>query len=77
MLYLRDSCAIVTRPINQVRIGLQLLSSFSSSFLDRPSMGADVGRYECLVFLLPVRASEQGNVIGLVSVVREKPFTSK
>ena len=31
-------------------------------------MGAEVGRFERSVFLLPARASEQGNVIGLVSV---------
>ena len=51
--YLRDSRAIVTRP---ARIkGLQLLSSFLYYFylssLDRPSMGAKVGRFERFVFL--------------------------
>ena len=38
------------------RKGLQLLSSFlyyfSLSYLDRPSMGAEVGRFERFVFLL-------------------------
>ena len=37
------------------RKGLQLLSSFlyyfSLSYLDRPSMGAEVGRFERFVFL--------------------------
>ena len=51
--YLRDSCATVTRPAQ--RKGLQLLSSFlyyfSLSSLDRPSMGAEVGRFERFVFL--------------------------
>ena len=56
MLYLRDSCAIVTHPINQASLkGLQLLSSFlyyfSLLYLDWPSMGAEGGRYECFVFL--------------------------
>ena len=56
-LYLRDSRAIVTRPSIQLarRKGLQLLSSFlyyfSLSSLDRPSMGAEVGRFERFVFL--------------------------
>ena len=51
--YLRDSRATVTRPTR--RKGLQLLSSFlyyfSLSSLDRPSMGAEVGRFERFVFL--------------------------
>ena len=51
--YLRDSRATVTRPAR--RKGLQLLSSFlyyfSLSSLDRPSMGAEVRRFECFVFL--------------------------
>ena len=37
------------------RKGLQLLSSFlyyfSLSYLDRPSMGAEIGRFELFVFL--------------------------
>ena len=55
--YLRDSRAIVTRPSIWLarRKGLQLLSSFlyyfSLSSLDRPSMGAEVGRFERFVFL--------------------------
>ena len=55
--YLRDSRAIVTRPSIWLarRKGLQLLSSFlyyfSLSSLDRPRMGAEVGRFECFVFL--------------------------
>ena len=55
MLYLRDSCATVTCPAR--RKGLQLLSSFlyymyfSLSSLDRPSMGAEVVRFERFVFL--------------------------
>ena len=56
--YLRDSRAIVTRPISirlARRKGLQLLSSFlyyfSLSSLDRPSMGAEVGRFKRFVFL--------------------------
>ena len=54
---LRDSRAIVTRPINLASSEkeLQLLSSFryyfSLSYLDRPSAGADVGRFERFVFL--------------------------
>ena len=57
MPYLRDSRAIVTRPSIWLarRKGLQLLSSFlyyfSLSSLDRPSMGAEVGRFERFVFL--------------------------
>ena len=51
--YLRDSRATVTRPAP--RKGLLLLSSllyyFSLSSLDRPSMGAEVGRFERFVFL--------------------------
>ena len=51
--YLHDSQATVTRPAR--RKGLQLLSSFlyyfSLSSLDRPSMGAEVGRFERFVFL--------------------------
>ena len=51
--YLRDSRATVTRPARRKR--LQLLSSFlyyfSLSSLDRPSMGAEVGRFERFVFL--------------------------
>ena len=39
------------------RKGLQLLSSFlyyfSLLYLDRPSVGAEVGRFECFVFLFP------------------------
>ena len=56
--YLRDSRAIVTRLSIWLarRKGLQLLSSFlyyfSLSSLDRPSMGAEVGRFERFVFLL-------------------------
>ena len=55
--YQRDSRAIVTRPSIWLarRKGLQLLSSFlyyfSLSSLDRPSMGAEVGRFERFVFL--------------------------
>ena len=55
--YLRDSRAIVTRPSIWLarRKGLQLLSSFlyyfSLSSLDRPSMGAEVGKFERFVFL--------------------------
>ena len=53
--YLRDSRAIVTRPSIWRRKGLQLLSSFlyyfSLSSLDRPSKGAEVGRFERFVFL--------------------------
>ena len=55
--FLRDSRAIVTRPSIwlALRKGLQLLSSFlyyfSLSSLDRPSMGAEVGRFERFVFL--------------------------
>ena len=55
--YLRDSRAIVTRPSIwlALRRGLQLLSSFlyyfSSSSLDRPSVGAEVGRFERSIFL--------------------------
>ena len=55
--YLRDSLAIVTRPSIWLarRKGLQLLSSFlyyfSLSSLDRPSMGAEVGKFERFVFL--------------------------
>ena len=54
---LRDSRAIVTRPSIWLarRKGLQLLSSFlyyfSLSSLDRPSMGAEVRRFERFVFL--------------------------
>ena len=54
--YLRDSRAIVTRPSNGLarRKGLQLLSLFlyyfSLSSLDRPSMGAEVGRFERFIF---------------------------
>ena len=55
--YLRDSRTIVT--IQSIwlarRKGLQLLSSFlyyfSLSSLDRPSMGAEVGRFERFVLL--------------------------
>ena len=60
--FTRDSRAIVTRAIVTCpsiwlarRKGLQLLSSFlyyfSLSSLDRPSMGAEVGRFERFVFL--------------------------
>ena len=53
MLYLRYSRATVTCPAR--RKGLQLLSSFvyyfSLSSLDRPSMGANVGRFERFIFL--------------------------
>ena len=57
VLYLRDSPAIVTLPSIWLarRKGLQLLSSvlyyFSLSSLDRPSIGAEVGRFERFVFL--------------------------
>ena len=57
MPYLRDSRAIVSRPSIRLalRKGLQLLSSFlyyfSLSSLDRPSVGAEVGRFERFVFL--------------------------
>ena len=58
MPYLRDSRAIVTLPINLARARrkqLQLLSSFLYStsllYLDRPSMGVEVGRFECFVLL--------------------------
>ena len=57
MPYLRDSRAIVTRPSIWLarRKGLQLLSSFlyyfSLSSLDRPSMGAEVGRFERFVLI--------------------------
>ena len=53
----RDSRAIVTRPSIWLarRKGLQLLSSFLYYFsllsLDRPSKGAEVGRFERFVFL--------------------------
>ena len=51
--YLCDSRATVTRPAR--RKGLQLLSSFlyyfSLSSLDRPSMGAEGGRFGRFVFL--------------------------
>ena len=52
--YLRDSrFMIVTRPAR--RKGLQMLSSFlyyfSLSYLDRPSTGAEVGRFERFVSL--------------------------
>ena len=56
--YLRDSGAIVTRPSNWLARGkgLQLLSSFlyyfSLSSLDRPNMGAKVGRFERFFFLI-------------------------
>ena len=55
--YLRDSRAIVTRSSIWLarRKGLQLRSSFLYYFclssLDRPSMGAEVGRFERFVFL--------------------------
>ena len=55
--YLRDSRVIVTRPSIWLarRKGLQLLGLFlyyfSLSSLDRPSMGAEVGRFERFVFL--------------------------
>ena len=55
--YLHDSSAIVTHPSIWLvrRKGLQLLSSFlyyfSLSSLDRPSMGAEVRRFEHFVFL--------------------------
>ena len=54
--FLRDSRAIVTRPSIRLarRKGLQLLSSFlyyfSLSSLDRPSMGAEVRRFERFFF---------------------------
>ena len=55
--YLRDSRPLL--PAQSIRLartkGLQLLSSFlyyvSLSYLDRPSVGAEVGRFECFVFL--------------------------
>ena len=53
----RFTCHIVTRPSIWLarRKGLQLLSSFlyyfSLSSLDRPRMGAEVGRFERFVFL--------------------------
>ena len=53
--YLRDSRAAHSVTCPARRKGLQLLSSllyyFSLSPLDRPSMGAEVGRYESFVFL--------------------------
>ena len=53
--YLRDSCTIVTCPVNSRTKRLQLLSSFlyyySLSYLDQPSKGAEVGRFERFVFL--------------------------
>ena len=56
--YLRDSRVIVTCPINLAssKKGLQLLSSFHyyfclSYFFDRPRTGAEVGRFECFVFI--------------------------
>ena len=51
--YLRNSRAFVTCPINQgsPRKGLQLLSLFSTMYFDRRSTGAEVGRYERIVFL--------------------------
>ena len=57
MPYQRDSRAIVTCPINSTGLArkeLQLFSSFLyyfSLYLDRPSTGAEVGRYERFVFL--------------------------
>ena len=56
--YLHDSRDIVTPKSTWLarRKGLQLLSSFlnyfSLSYLDRPSTGAEVGRFERFVFLL-------------------------
>ena len=54
VLYLRDSRAIPIYLVSSKK-GLQLLSSFlyyfSLSYLDRPSMGAEVGRFERFVFL--------------------------
>ena len=45
----------LTKSIRLTRKGLQLLSSFlycfSLLYLDRPSTGAEVGRYERFVFL--------------------------
>ena len=61
--YLRDLRAIVTRPSIWLarRKGLQLISSFLYYFsLDRPSMGAEVGRFERFVFLLPRTRSASG-----------------
>ena len=62
-VYLRDSRAIVTRPSIWLarRKGLQLISSFLYYFsLDRPSMGAEVGRFERFVFLLTRTRSASG-----------------
>ena len=47
--YLRDSRAIVTRPINLASSKKAFLCYFSLSYLDRPSMGAEVGRFERFV----------------------------
>ena len=52
--YLRDSRAILTRPINLAsskKGTSSFLYYFSLSYLDRPSMGAKVGRFERFVFL--------------------------
>ena len=56
MPYLRDSRAIIPASIWLARTKrLQLLSSFlyyySLTHLDRPSTGAEVGRFERFVFL--------------------------
>ena len=54
MPYMRDSRAFQSIWLAR-RKGLQLLSSllyyFSLSYLDRPSNGAEVGRFERFVFL--------------------------
>ena len=53
--YRRDSVATVTRLINLRRKIQQLLSSFlyyfSLSYMDQPSTGAEVGRFERFVLL--------------------------
>ena len=65
----------------QVKVNVKPISAFKSGLMRQVV-------FECrglkiqgpLYKLLPARASEQGNVIGLVSVyiqVTEKPFTSK
>ena len=50
--YLRDSRAIVTRPINQAHPEETAAASIVSllQYLDRPSTGAEVGRYERFFF---------------------------
>ena len=58
---LKEACAVPARfmchcyPAQSIwlarRKGLQLLSLFLYSYLDRSSTGAEVGRFECFVFL--------------------------